>query len=72
MPVDFGIDRVRTARLTGRRPEANDAATYARIFTDARIVEEVWPEHLRTVDDAHAVLDDGLERDGRDAAVVAG
>jgi ribosomal-protein-alanine N-acetyltransferase len=60
VPVDFGIDRVTTARLAGRRPEPGDAATYARIFTDARVVEEVWPEHLRTADRAHALLDDLL------------
>jgi ribosomal-protein-alanine N-acetyltransferase len=61
VPVDFGIDRVTTARLTGRRPVPGDAATYARIFTDARVAEEVWPEHLRTADQAHALLD-GLLR----------
>jgi RimJ/RimL family protein N-acetyltransferase len=60
VPVDFGIDRVATARLVGRRPEAGDAATYARIFTDTRIAEEAWPEHLRTADRAHALLDDLL------------
>jgi RimJ/RimL family protein N-acetyltransferase len=58
MPVDFGLDRVTTARLAGRRPEPGDAAAYARIFTDARIAEETWPEHLRTADHAHALLDD--------------
>jgi ribosomal-protein-alanine N-acetyltransferase len=58
VPVDFGIERVTTARLAGRRPEPGDAATYARIFTDARVDEEAWPEHLRTADRAHAVLDD--------------
>ena len=57
MPVDFGIDRVATARLVGRRPEPGDGATYARIFTDARIAEEAWPEHLRTADQAHTLLD---------------
>lgn len=60
VPVDFGIDRVSTARLIGRRPEPDDAATYARIFTDARVAEAAWPEHLRTVDRAHALLDDLL------------
>lgn len=60
MPVDLGIDRVATARLAGRRPEPGDAATYARIFTDARIAEEAWPEHLRTADRAQALLDDLL------------
>ena len=58
MPVDFGIDPVTTARLVGRRPEPADAATYARIFTDARVDEAAWPEHLRTADRAHALLDD--------------
>lgn len=60
MPVDFGIDRVTTARLVGRRPESGDAATYARIFTDARVAQEAWPEHLRTADRAHTLLDDLL------------
>jgi RimJ/RimL family protein N-acetyltransferase len=60
MPVDFGIDRVTTARLVGRRPEPDDAATYARIFTDVRVDEEAWPEHLRTADRAQALLDDLL------------
>jgi [ribosomal protein S5]-alanine N-acetyltransferase len=58
--VDFGIDRVVTARLVGRRPEPGDATAYARIFTDARVAEEAWPEHLRTADRAHALLDDLL------------
>jgi ribosomal-protein-alanine N-acetyltransferase len=60
VPVDFGIDRVSTARLVGRRPEPGDAATYARIFTDARVDEATWPEHLRTADRAPALLDDLL------------
>jgi RimJ/RimL family protein N-acetyltransferase len=60
VPVDFGIDRVTTARLTGRRPEPGDAATYARIFIDARIDEAAWPEHLRTADQARSLLDDVL------------
>jgi ribosomal-protein-alanine N-acetyltransferase len=58
VPVDFGIERVATARLAGRRPEPGDALAYARIFTDARVAEEAWPEHLRTADRAHAVLAD--------------
>jgi RimJ/RimL family protein N-acetyltransferase len=58
MPVDFGIDRVATARLVGRRPEPGDATAYARIFTDARVPEEAWPEHLRTADQAGAMLDE--------------
>jgi ribosomal-protein-alanine N-acetyltransferase len=57
VPVDFGVDRVTTARLTGRRPEPGDAATYARFFTDARVAEEAWPEHLRTADRAYVLLD---------------
>jgi RimJ/RimL family protein N-acetyltransferase len=57
VPVDFGIDRVSTVRLTGRRPEPGDATTYARIFTDARVDGEAWPEHLRTADRAHELLD---------------
>ncbi|HEX5927072.1 MAG TPA: GNAT family N-acetyltransferase [Baekduia sp.] len=60
MPVDFGIDRVTTARLAGRRPEPDDAATYARIFTDARVADDAWPEHLRTADRAQTLLDDLL------------
>ncbi len=60
MPVDFGLDRVTTARLVGRRPEPGDAVTYARIFTDARVDEAAWPEHLRTADRAHALLADLL------------
>ena len=56
MAVDFGIDRVATARLVGRRPEPGDAAAYARIFTDARVDEQAWPEHLRTAGRADAVL----------------
>jgi ribosomal-protein-alanine N-acetyltransferase len=58
MPIDFGIDRVATARLAGRRPEPGDADAYRRMFTDARIDEAAWPEHLRTADRAEAVLDD--------------
>jgi len=58
MPVDFGIDRVATARLAGRRPEPGDAAAFARIFTDGRVAEEAWPEHLRTTDRAGMLLAD--------------
>jgi [ribosomal protein S5]-alanine N-acetyltransferase len=58
MPIDFGIDRVATARLVGRRPEPGDALAYARILTDARVAEEAWPEHLRTTDRAGAMLDE--------------
>jgi RimJ/RimL family protein N-acetyltransferase len=52
MPVDFGIDRVATRRLVGRRPEPGDALPFAQILTDPRIDEAVWPEHLRTADRA--------------------
>lgn len=58
MPVDFGIDRVATARLVGRRPEPGDAPAYARMFTDPRVDERSWPEHLRTADRAQTLLDD--------------
>lgn len=58
MPVDFGIDRVSTARLVGRRPEPGDALAFARMFTDARVAEEAWPEHLRTADRAGELLED--------------
>ncbi|MCW3021380.1 MAG: family N-acetyltransferase [Conexibacter sp.] len=58
MPSDFGIDRIATARLVGRRPEPNDAAAFARILTDARVAEEAWPEHLRTADRAREMLKD--------------
>ncbi len=58
MPIDFGIDRVATARLVGRRPEPGDLAAYQRMFTDPRVPEEVWPEHLRTADRAEELLRD--------------
>lgn len=60
MPIDFGIDRVATARLVGRRPEAGDALAYAQIFTDGRVPEEAWPEHLRTTDRARSLLDESI------------
>ena len=60
MPIDFGIDRVATARLTGRRPEPGDLGAYQRIWTDARVDEDVWPEHLRTADGAQAFLRDAI------------
>jgi [ribosomal protein S5]-alanine N-acetyltransferase len=56
MPIDFGIDRVATPRLAGRRPELGDLAAYQRIWTDARVDEAVWPEHLRTADRAERFL----------------
>jgi RimJ/RimL family protein N-acetyltransferase len=60
VPLDFGVDRVTTGHLVGRRPEPGDAITYARIFTDDRVAEEAWPEHLRTADRADMLLDDFL------------
>ncbi|WCB94203.1 Acetyltransferase [Baekduia alba] len=60
MPIDFGIDRVATRRLVGRRPEPGDALAYARVLTDARVDEEAWPEHLRTADRAQAMLDEAI------------
>lgn len=60
MPIDFGIDRVATARLAGRRPEPGDLGAYQRIWTDPRIDEAVWPEHLRTADQAETFLRDAI------------
>jgi len=60
VPIDFGIDRIATARLVGRRPEPGDLAAYQRIWTDPRVDEAAWPEHLRTADRAEAMLDDQL------------
>jgi RimJ/RimL family protein N-acetyltransferase len=57
MPVDFGLDRVATARLVGRRPERGDLAAYVRAWTDPRVDEQAWPEHLRTADRAETMLD---------------
>jgi RimJ/RimL family protein N-acetyltransferase len=58
MPIDFGIDRVATARLAGRRPDEGDAQAFARILTDPRVDEEAWPAHLRTTDRAQSMLED--------------
>jgi RimJ/RimL family protein N-acetyltransferase len=58
MPIDFGIDRVATARLAGRRPEPGDLPAFQRMFTDARVAEEIWPEHLRTAGRAEELLED--------------
>jgi RimJ/RimL family protein N-acetyltransferase len=58
MPMDFGIDRVATRRLVGRRPEPGDAVRYAEILTDHRVDEAVWPEHLRTADRAPEMVKD--------------
>jgi ribosomal-protein-alanine N-acetyltransferase len=60
MPVDFGIDRVSTARLVGRRPTLDDRPAMVRIFTDARTPEEAWPEHLRTADRVLDMLDGAI------------
>lgn len=57
MPIDFGIDRIATARLAGRRPEPGDLGAYQRILTDARVDEAAWPAHLRTADRAQALLE---------------
>lgn len=65
MPVDFGIDRVTTARLAGRRPEPDDLLAYQRMFTDARVAEAVWPAHLRTADRAQELLQDLIAHWGR-------
>jgi RimJ/RimL family protein N-acetyltransferase len=60
MPIDFGIDRVATARLVGRRPDPGDALAYAGILTDHRVDEEAWPAHLRTSDRAADLLKDAI------------
>ena len=57
MPGDFGIDRVATARLVGRRPEPGDVDAWIRWYTDPAVDEAAWPEHLRTADDARAQVD---------------
>ncbi|HMJ37523.1 MAG TPA: GNAT family N-acetyltransferase [Baekduia sp.] len=57
MPGDFGIDRVATARLVGRRPEEGDADAWVRWYTDPAVDEAAWPEHLRTADDARAQVE---------------
>jgi [ribosomal protein S5]-alanine N-acetyltransferase len=57
MPGDFGIERVATARLVGRRPAPTDAAALARWYTDPAIDEAAWPEHLRTTTDARTHVD---------------
>ena len=60
MPIDFGVDRVTTARLAGRRPEPGDRRAYQRILTDPRVDEAAWPEHLRTADRAEQLLRDNI------------
>ena len=65
MPADFGVDRVTTGRLVGRRPEPGDLRAYVRFLTDPRTPEEIWPEHLRTADDAERILDGMVRHWGR-------
>jgi ribosomal-protein-alanine N-acetyltransferase len=60
MSGDLGVDRVATSRLVGRRPEPGDGDAYVRFYTDPRTPEAVWPEHLRTADQARAVLDSSI------------
>ena len=48
-PEGLGVDRITTARLAGRRPEADDLGAYMDFFCDPRIEEELWPSA-----DAHA------------------
>jgi [ribosomal protein S5]-alanine N-acetyltransferase len=60
VPVDFGIDRIATARLVGRRPVEGDRAELVRIFTDPRTPEEAWPEHLRTADRVEGMLEESI------------
>ena len=50
------VDRVKTERLVGRRPEPGDADAYVRIYGDSRVQEELWPASLRTADHARATL----------------
>jgi [ribosomal protein S5]-alanine N-acetyltransferase len=54
--VALGVDRVTTARLIGRRPEPGDLAALQAIWTDHRIGEHQWPEHLRTSSHARDAL----------------
>jgi ribosomal-protein-alanine N-acetyltransferase len=60
MPGGLGVDRVATARLVGRRPEPGDLDAYVGFFTDRRVQEDVWPEHLRTADRVREILDEAL------------
>ena len=43
----LGVDRVTTARLVGRRPEAGDADAYRSFFCDPRVDEDAWPAAMR-------------------------
>jgi [ribosomal protein S5]-alanine N-acetyltransferase len=47
---------VTTERLRGRPPEHGDIDDYVRIFTDARVDEELWPAELRTPEKVAAIL----------------
>jgi RimJ/RimL family protein N-acetyltransferase len=60
VPGSLGLDRVATPRLAGRRPEPEDRAAWIRWYTDPRIDEAAWPEHLRTADHAQAWLDGAI------------
>jgi RimJ/RimL family protein N-acetyltransferase len=57
VPGEFGIDRVATARLVGRRPEPGDADAWVRWYTDPNVDEAAWPERLRTADDARGQVE---------------
>jgi ribosomal-protein-alanine N-acetyltransferase len=57
MTGPVAVDRVRTARLVGRRPEPGDADAYVRFYGDPRTPEALWPSELRTPDRARAALD---------------
>lgn len=56
-PEGLGVDRITTARLTGRRPEADDLGAYMDFFCDPRIEEELWPSAMRTPERAQEVLE---------------
>jgi ribosomal-protein-alanine N-acetyltransferase len=56
MPMDFGLDRVATARLVARRPEPGDDHAWVRWYTDPAIDEAAWPADQRTADDARSRL----------------
>jgi ribosomal-protein-alanine N-acetyltransferase len=52
---------VTTERLFGRRPEPGDLEDWVRIFTDARVEEELWPAELRSADKVRAMLQASIE-----------
>ena len=56
-PAGLGVDRITTARLTGRRPEAGDLDAYVAFFCDPRVDEAAWPSAMRTPERAEEVLD---------------